>query len=136
MFALVNFICSLSRLAYRATSCCPAFQAAHHFRVSSKTETKSREFQCPFSLRKLTFVCAGNVSATACTMQATPATDFFKFLGGEYLATCKVNLGYNSAFLVHSGTFMSPANLVLERKDVPCLKPKKLLGGMFGSRAC
>jgi len=30
---------------------------------------------------------------------------------------------------------MSLANLVVERGVVPCLKPKKLLGDMFGSRA-
>jgi hypothetical protein len=33
------------------------------------------------------------------------------------------------------GSPMSLANLVVERGVVPCLKPKKLLGDMFGSRA-
>src|SRR5262245_43512508 len=47
----------------------------------------------------------------------------------------EINHGYNSAFLAPPGSFMSPANLVVERGVVPCPKPKKLLGDMFGSRA-
>jgi len=46
-----------------------------------------------------------------------------------------LNHGYNSAFLVLPGTFMSPANLVVVRGVLPCLTPNKLLGGMCGSGA-
>src|SRR5262249_26979958 len=79
--------------------------------------------------------CGQIASWTVCliataTMRATPATDF-KFLGENIWQPVKL-ITATTRRSVHSGTFMSPANLVLERGDVPCLKPKKLLGGMFG----